>query len=201
MICPYCGQRMDETITREHFFPRSLRDSEWDFFCCYKCNWKKNNHVVFPSQDLFQAIPTELSKQKFKDLWRLSGWNKYTLLVPWRQMRDIFLNRSTFYADREYSVSEQEFYEFEKVQKILRLGAKLVQDNKEVQSMVLCRDSMKVLILHNYDVNIQLGNGYLAMKTSDYVWSNIHGYLVAGTGENWVWKNTISGVEFFKKLL
>ena len=201
MVCPYCGQVMDLDYSKEHFYPKSVYPNDWDFLCCTKCNIRKNNHIVYPTSNLFEVYPTELSKKKNRNLWRMSGWGNYNLLVPWRQMRDIFHERSTYYTDKEFLLEEQEYFEFDKVRRLLLDGADLVDFNKKVQAVVLSRFSMSVLVLHNYEGKVYFGPNYMSMKVEDYIHSNLYGILVCGSGENGVWKTTISDSGFFKNLM
>lgn len=89
MVCPYCGKEI-ERPTREHFFPQSVCSNGWDFWACYSCNKLKREHVVYPATQLFKQWPENFTIAKFKQLWKLSDWDKYLNLVPARRMRQIF---------------------------------------------------------------------------------------------------------------
>lgn len=202
MICPYCGKEMDNDYTKEHFFPQSIRSNAWDFYACKKCNHRKNNHIVYPTQNLFEVAPAEFNRKKFVNLWETAGWRKYTALVPWMQMRSIFRGDGSYYSERVYTLEEQQLFEFDYVRSVIELGEEWVFGCKEVQALVLLWNSPTILLLHNYNENFTLPMRHLqVMKVSDYIQTKLYGIRVVGTGENGVWRNTYSNVDFFKKVM
>lgn len=68
MTCPYCGRYVIYE-SREHFFPKSVIDNNWDFKCCRSCNTLKGNRIIYPADNLFKVEQGLSLKVKFTALW------------------------------------------------------------------------------------------------------------------------------------
>lgn len=200
MICPYCGER--EATTKEHFFPRSVKDNVFDFYVCKECNHKKRQHIVYPTANVFKLLPTEFNRNKYVRLWNESGYGKYTLLVPWIKMREIFDGRGTYYDKYEYTLEERQFYDFERLKEIIDYGRYLVSRNDNIRALVLSESEPIAYLLHYYSSEFTTPYAEMkSMKTDRFLNCGYRGIRVAGDGKYNLWKATTDRSEYFTELL
>ncbi len=201
MICPYCGKEI-ERPTREHFFPQSVCCNEWDFWACYSCNKLKREHVVYPATQLFKQWPENFSTTKFKQLWRLSGWDKYLNLVPAIRMRQIF--DSGRWKDGAYlfSIEERLCYGLDYLKEMYELYDKLLKEDDNLQALIIAPTMRRVFIIHSY--SCEFGTPYKeveSLRVDKWVDMRVAGWLVLGSARHYVWKSTVSYKEYFRRLL
>lgn len=201
MICPYCGKEI-ERPTREHFFPQSVCCNGWDFWACYSCNKLKREHVVYPATQLFKQWPENFSTTKFKQLWRLSGWDKYLNLVPAIRMRQIF--DSGHWKDGAYlfSIEERLCYGLDYLKEMYELYDKLLKEDDNLQALIIAPTMRRVFIVHSY--SCEFGTPYKeveSLRVDKWVDMRVAGWLVLGSARHYVWKSTVNYKEYFRRLL
>lgn len=200
-VCPYCGRDIEHE-TQEHFFPKSVYANSYDFYACRECNYLKRNHIVYPSSDLFKIYPTEFSRVKFNNLWDISGYSKYPLLVPWKQMRRIFDGEGTYYDDYSFTLEERQFYKFERLSEIIDFADAIIDNDSKVRALVLSCNSPVMYLVHTYPFEFKTPYQEVrSIQLSKYLSTNSQGLRVSGFGGDYLWKLTSDYREYFNKLL
>lgn len=200
MICPYCGE--DTATTMEHFYPKSIANNQFDFYACQRCNHLKRSHIILPTDNIFKVRPSGFNKNKFWKLWDVSGYNKYTLIVPWRKMLGIFDGYMTYYDVVDFSWEEEMLYGFEQLRKMILSVQPIIDGDSKMQALVLSERAPVAYLVHSYNFEFNTSiKGVKSMNISKYNSSGNYGYRVYGSGKNYMWELASSKEQYFRNLL
>lgn len=201
MTCPYCGQQI-VSAHKEHFFPKAIVRSSWDFWACDTCNRIKNQRIVYPHPHIFKVYPGNNVYSKFMELWGLAGWEKYLYIVPHKQIRESFMARKWLYGNYEYDSEESHFYRLEYLKKEYRALRTLYASVSDLQAIVVCPGHKTIYLLSRvYCKPFLLENNIYVMSLDDYASRGISGWLLFGSASRGVWKITTNYKDYFNRLL
>lgn len=201
MICPYCGKEIVEA-QREHYFPQSMVNNNWDFWACRKCNHLKREHIVYPLNGLFKKVPSEFSFLKFKDLWNRAPFEKYLTIVPAKGMRASFDEGRWVATSKIFTVEERLFFGLDRMQEIYFWARKLIDENPDIQALVINYVNDRMYLLHcSYRKYTTRYKEVEAVNIYDYVDSRLRGVVVYGSLRNNLWGCVSSYVDYFERLL
>lgn len=201
MICPYCGKEI-EIPQREHFFPQSLEQNDWDFWVCKKCNHIKREHIVFPHPMLFKKFPPDYNTDKFKRLWQAATMEKYLSIVPWKLMRQSFDEGHWVYGSKIFTVEERTLYKLDRFKEIYDWATRLISDDVNIQALIMSYSKSRLYLVHTYTTPIRVRySEVMPVTVYDYVRAHFPGALILGSAKYGVWNTTSSYKEYFAELL
>lgn len=106
MRCPYCGRH--SYMTREHFYPRYVYRSPWDFKCCESCNYIKNSFIVYPAKRLFRYEMSDELVSKFIHCYNVSDtYLRLTHLRSVDTLRSAFRGKLCMWWDKELKIQRR----------------------------------------------------------------------------------------------
>lgn len=201
MICPYCGTEIVNK-TQEHFFPQSVYRNQWDFWACKECNHLKRDHIVYPSSTLFKAYPSELSLVKFKQLWKLSAWDKYLGIVPHEMMRKIFDKGKWIYSTYTFTIQERKLYQLDRFKEIYEYMDSWINQDENMLAFIMAPDLHRMYAIHTYKHTPKVIYPEIKpLHIDDWHDTYAKGWLILGSAKYHLWERTTNYKEYFSNLL